>query len=105
MKRLLSRLGLAAALAALLTVLLRALSRRRSTVCPAAGFRVLGVEGFRWTFTMNLERPTSARETITGGELLERCRTRGPLLSESELDQLLENDRSGRPPEDKWQAL
>jgi predicted CopG family antitoxin len=56
------------------------------------------------SFSQVILRARWPEDTVTAADLLERSRARGPLLSESELDQLLEIDRSDRPPEDKWQA-
>jgi predicted CopG family antitoxin len=41
-------------------------------------------------------------ETITGKELLERYRERGPFFDFEELDRIERLKRDDRPPEDKW---
>jgi len=49
-------------------------------------------------------RATWPEQTLTGEELLRRCREHGPHLTEAELDRVAETKRSDRPPEDKWAA-
>lgn len=54
------------------------------------------------SFTDVVLRARWPEQTITGRELLERSRTRGPMLPESLLDEAELVSAEDRPPEDKW---
>jgi predicted CopG family antitoxin len=54
------------------------------------------------SFSEVILRATWPEQTLTGGELLQRCRERGPFFTEEELDRVAELKGSDRPPEDKW---
>ena len=54
------------------------------------------------SFSQVVMRARWDSDTITGGELLERLRLKGPYFSEESLDRLEEVKKSDGPPEDKW---
>lgn len=56
------------------------------------------------SFTQVVLRGKWNEETVTGAELLELDRKRGPLLTEAELDSVEEAKRQAQPPVDKWQS-
>jgi len=56
------------------------------------------------SFTQVVLRGEWPQEPITGGELLERSRRRGPFFSEEELDRIEDLKANDAPPEDKWRS-
>jgi predicted CopG family antitoxin len=54
------------------------------------------------SFSEVILRATWPEQTLTGEELLQRCRERGPYFTEHELDRVAELKRSDQPPGDKW---
>ena len=56
------------------------------------------------SFSEVVLRASWPEQTITGADLLRRCRETGPLYSETELDSIVDLKVADRPPEDKWTA-
>ena len=56
------------------------------------------------SFSQVVMRARWPEQTVTGAELLELCRARGPLLSEEGIRMIEELKRDDRPPEDKWKT-
>lgn len=54
------------------------------------------------SFSEVILRATWPEQTLTGEELLRRCREHGPHLTEEELSRVAETKHRDRPPEDKW---
>ena len=54
------------------------------------------------SFTEVVLRAQWPETTITGAELLKRCRESGPFLGEEGLSRIEELKVADRPPEDKW---
>lgn len=54
------------------------------------------------SFSEVVLRATWPEQTMTGTDLLERGRERGPYSTEEELDRVADAKRADRPPEDKW---
>jgi len=54
------------------------------------------------SFSEVVLRASWPEETLTGQELLRRCRERGPYFTEVELERVAEAKGTDREPEDKW---
>jgi predicted CopG family antitoxin len=56
------------------------------------------------SFSEVILRATWPEQTLTGEELLVRCREHGPFFTEDELDRIAELKRDDQAPQDKWAA-
>ena len=54
------------------------------------------------SFSQVVMRATWPEETITGGDLLRRCREKGAIFSDTDLDQIESMKSSIAAPVDKW---
>jgi predicted CopG family antitoxin len=54
------------------------------------------------SFSEVVMRASWPEETLTGAELLARCRTEGPLLSEQAIDRIEQLKVADTAPGDKW---
>ena len=81
----------------------RRATRRR--VPRGAGHAAAGPEARRYpgeSFSEVILRASWPEDTITGEELLRRCRERGAWFTESELSDIEAAKVADRPAEDKW---
>jgi hypothetical protein len=54
------------------------------------------------SFSEVVLRASWPEQTLSGGDLLQRCREHGPFYTEVELRSIEELKIADRPPEDKW---
>jgi hypothetical protein len=54
------------------------------------------------SFSQVVLRANWPEVTVTGGELLRRCREQGPFFTEEDLDEMERFQAQDRPAEDKW---
>ena len=54
------------------------------------------------SFSEVVLRATWPEQTLTGGDLVARCREAGPVYPDVGRDAIVERKAADRPPEDKW---